>query len=92
MNVSTTSFESLQERKAAIDTKLSEGYSNDITAFVIKSRDNLKTFREQAKQHYLDLAKQELDAAERFERMGDKTSGIAHSFAAGTYLTMAELA
>lgn len=44
------------------------------------------------KRRYLDLAKKELDAAEEFEKKGDKFSGMVHSFNAGTYLTMAELA
>ena len=85
-------IERLQQRKDAIDTRLTEGYSEDVTKFVIKSWDNLKTFRERAKQHYLELAKKELDAAEEFEKKGDKFSGMVHSFNAGTYLTMAELA
>lgn len=90
MSIDNT-LESLQQRKDAIDARLTEGYSEDVTKLVIQSRDNLKTFRERAKQHYLDLAKKELDTAEEFEKNGDKFSGMVHSFNAGTYLTMAEL-
>ena len=91
MSVDNT-LESLQLRKDAIDTRLTEGYSEDVTKLVIQSRDNLKSFRERAKQQYLELAKKELDAAEEFEKKGDNFSGMVHSFNAGTYLTMAELA
>lgn len=90
--MSEETIQKLRQRKQVLDDQLNTAFSKDLNDFIMRSNENFRRVMESNRQHWIQLAEQELAQGEADAKKGDRISAITHSMAADNYLSLANIA